>query len=266
MADDSRIDDLRRRVRKDPASLAFAQLAEELRRAHRFLEAAAVCRAGLEIHPGYLSARVTLGRCLIDLNRLDDAERELEKVRDVAPENLVAVRALAEIQERRRVSGKQTSDVRLKPDATYEGAMPEVRLKPDATYEGVMPDVRLKPDATYERVMPDVRLKPDATYEGGMPGVRLKPDATYERVMPDVRLKPDATYEGVMTGVRLKPDTTYEAAMPAVRLKRDVTYAGERDATYDGASERPDGATTRTLAALEGLLAAIHVTRAHRSA
>ena len=36
MADDSRIEELRRRVRKDPASIAFAQLAEELRRARRF--------------------------------------------------------------------------------------------------------------------------------------------------------------------------------------------------------------------------------------
>ena len=73
MADESRIEELRRRVRKDPASLAFAQLAEELRRVHRFLEAVAVCRAGLEIYPGYLSARVTLGRCFIELNRLGTA-------------------------------------------------------------------------------------------------------------------------------------------------------------------------------------------------
>ena len=35
MADSQRIDDLRRRVPKDPASIAFAQLAEELRRAGR---------------------------------------------------------------------------------------------------------------------------------------------------------------------------------------------------------------------------------------
>ena len=35
MAENSRIDDLRRRVQKDPASIAFAQLAEECRRAGR---------------------------------------------------------------------------------------------------------------------------------------------------------------------------------------------------------------------------------------
>ena len=64
MPEHPRIEDLRRRVQKDPASIAFAQLAEEYRRAGQYQEAVEVCRAGLAIHPGYLSARVTLGRAL----------------------------------------------------------------------------------------------------------------------------------------------------------------------------------------------------------
>ena len=78
MADDSRIDDLRRRVQKDPASIAFAQLAEEHRRAGQCEDAVQVCRAGLAIHPGYLSARVTLGRALLELGQLESAQHELE--------------------------------------------------------------------------------------------------------------------------------------------------------------------------------------------
>lgn len=101
MADSQRIDDLRRRVQKDPASIAFAQLAEECRRAGRFDEAVDVCRAGLDLHPGYLSARVTLGRALVELNALDDAQTELELVLRSAPENLAAIRGLAEIHHRR---------------------------------------------------------------------------------------------------------------------------------------------------------------------
>ena len=73
MADHQRIEDLRRRVQKDPASIAFAQLAEECRRAGRYEEAVEVCRAGLAVHPGYLSARVTLGRALIELDQPDEA-------------------------------------------------------------------------------------------------------------------------------------------------------------------------------------------------
>ena len=101
MADSQRIDDLRRRVQKDPASIAFAQLAEECRRAGRFEESVEVCRAGLDIHPGYLSARVTLGRALVELDALDDAQTELELVLKSAPENLAAIRGLAEIHHRR---------------------------------------------------------------------------------------------------------------------------------------------------------------------
>ncbi len=101
MADNQRIEDLRRRVQKDPASIAFAQLAEECRRAGRYEEAVEVCRTGLAIHPGYLSARVTLGRALIELNQTDEALQELATVLKSAPENLAAIRGTAEIHHRR---------------------------------------------------------------------------------------------------------------------------------------------------------------------
>src|SRR3989454_1868324 len=101
MADNQRIDDLRRRIQKDPASIAFAQLAEELRRAGQFEESVETCRAGLAIHPGYLSARVTLGRALLELNQLEEAQGELEYVLKNAPENLAAIRGLGEIHHRR---------------------------------------------------------------------------------------------------------------------------------------------------------------------
>jgi len=90
-------------VQKDPASIAFAQLAEEHRRLGEFEKAIRVCRAGLRQHPGYLSARVTLGRALIDTGHLDDARRELEQVLTAAPDNLAAAQALAEIRQRRSV-------------------------------------------------------------------------------------------------------------------------------------------------------------------
>jgi tetratricopeptide (TPR) repeat protein len=97
----SRLDDLRRRVEKDPASIAFAQLAEEYRRAGELQQAVEICQAGLAVHPGYLSARVTLGRALIELNQLEDAEVEIGRVLKSAPDNLAAIRGLAEIHHRR---------------------------------------------------------------------------------------------------------------------------------------------------------------------
>ena len=101
MSENPRIDELRRRVEKDPTSIAFAQLAEEYRRSGDFQQAVKVCRDGLERHPGYLSAQVTLGRALMELGEYDEAGRELEAVLQVAPDNLAAIRALAEIHQRR---------------------------------------------------------------------------------------------------------------------------------------------------------------------
>lgn len=102
MAPDSpRVLELRRRVQADPASIAFAQLAEECRRAGNAAEAVDISRAGLAHHPGYLSARVTLGRALLEVGRLDEAAVELTTVVRAAPTNLPAIRGLAEIHQQR---------------------------------------------------------------------------------------------------------------------------------------------------------------------
>ena len=81
--------------------MSFAQLAEELRREGANEEAVDICRAGLAHHPDYLTARVTLGRALIELDRLGEAFTELTTVLDGAPGNLPAIRALAEVYQRR---------------------------------------------------------------------------------------------------------------------------------------------------------------------
>jgi tetratricopeptide (TPR) repeat protein len=99
--DSPRILELQRRVLSDPSSIAFAQLGEELRRVGANEEAISVCRTGLQRHPGYLSARVTLGRALVELDRLDEAHTELSVVVSSAPDNLAAIRGLAEIHQRR---------------------------------------------------------------------------------------------------------------------------------------------------------------------
>jgi tetratricopeptide (TPR) repeat protein len=96
--DGSRLEELRRRVQQDPASIAFAPLAEELRRSGEHYEAVRVCLAGLEYHPAFLSARVTLGRALAALDQYQEARTEFEYVLRVAPDNLLASRSLAELE------------------------------------------------------------------------------------------------------------------------------------------------------------------------
>jgi len=99
MSENPRIDELRRRVDKDPSSIAFAQLAEEYRRIGEYVQAVKICREGLMRHPGYVSAQVTLGRALVELKSFDEARTELEGVLKVAPDNLAAIRSLAGIHQ-----------------------------------------------------------------------------------------------------------------------------------------------------------------------
>ena len=99
MASNPRIDDLRRRLDKDPGSRVFAQLAEELRKDGDLEEAIRVSREGLHKHPAYPSARMTLGRALLDTGDLTAARTEFEMVLKGAPDNILASRFLGECLE-----------------------------------------------------------------------------------------------------------------------------------------------------------------------
>jgi len=121
--DNPRLESLRRRVQQDPSSIAFAQLAEEWRRAGQLKEAVDTARAGLGIHPAYHSARVTLGRALLELNQFEDAQRELEQVLKSAPENLAAIKGLAEAHHRLGALAKAL--------AQYRAALAIARHDPD---------------------------------------------------------------------------------------------------------------------------------------
>jgi tetratricopeptide (TPR) repeat protein len=99
LASNPRIDDLRRRLEADPGSRLFAQLAEELRKAGEADEAVEVARRGLQKHPTYTSARMTLGRGLLDMGDAPAARREFETVLKGAPDNILASRFLAQALE-----------------------------------------------------------------------------------------------------------------------------------------------------------------------
>jgi tetratricopeptide (TPR) repeat protein len=124
------LDELRRRVDKDPASIAFAALAEELRKAGEHDEAVRVCQAGLEHHPAYLSARVTLGRALLQLERYSEARAELEFVLEAAPDNLLAQKGMNELAalEGHAPPEPPPLPVALEPPAPPEPPAPQTPL------------------------------------------------------------------------------------------------------------------------------------------
>lgn len=90
------------RSRQVPAedTPAFGGIAERFRRAGDLDRAITLCREGLRKFPTLLSARVTLGWALLDKGEYDEARGELEQVLRRAPDNLAAIRGLAELHDR----------------------------------------------------------------------------------------------------------------------------------------------------------------------
>lgn len=95
----SRIEELEKRLAADPTSRVFVQLAEEYRKQGLLEEAIDVCRRGLENHPQYPSARVALGRALLEAGSYDDASEEFEAVLAQVPDNILANKFLGETYE-----------------------------------------------------------------------------------------------------------------------------------------------------------------------
>lgn len=95
-ATNPKIEELRFRLKTDPRSRLFYQLAEELRRAGHVGEAEQVLRSGLSVYPTYLAAWVSLGRVLRERKNDAGAVDALSKAMQLDPGNVVAARLLAD--------------------------------------------------------------------------------------------------------------------------------------------------------------------------
>ena len=98
--------DLEKQYSKDPKSRKFFPLAEEYAKIGQLEKAAEILRKGLIIHPTYISARVTLGRIMIQLGKSENARRELEKVIDLVPDNIMAHSLLGKVYEEKDLPEK----------------------------------------------------------------------------------------------------------------------------------------------------------------
>jgi tetratricopeptide (TPR) repeat protein len=274
MPDNQRIEDLRRRVQKDPASIAFAQLAEELRRAGRHGDAVDACNAGLAIHPGYLSARVTLGRALIELNHLDEAQAQLELVLRGAPENLAAIRGLAEIHHRR---GELRDALKQ-----YRAALALARNDPDLqrTVDELSREVEpQKPAAssdglTFEQAQQEFlkHAPPPPAPAVRAPAVQAAPPPQGPPIVPApaaLAAPPQAPPTEAAPAAQVAPLTAPPVApaplaapevAPPPELSEPVVVSSPAAATDDVARERAG----RTIAALDQWLDAIHAARTER--
>jgi tetratricopeptide (TPR) repeat protein len=116
---------LKEKIEKDPNSKLFVPLSEEYKKEGMLDEAINVLLSGIEKQPGYMSARVALGKIYLEKEMPKEAQGEFEQVIKAIPDNLYAHKKLAEIY---RSMGHTEQAVRsyktvLKLNAMDEDAM-----------------------------------------------------------------------------------------------------------------------------------------------
>jgi tetratricopeptide (TPR) repeat protein len=91
------IEKLKEKLEKDPNSKLFVPLSEEYKKEGKLDEAINVLLSGIEKQPGYMSARVALGKIYLEKEMPKEAQAEFEQVIKAIPDNLYAHKKLADI-------------------------------------------------------------------------------------------------------------------------------------------------------------------------
>jgi tetratricopeptide (TPR) repeat protein len=100
MAQSREIEKLQRRWQENPLGLTFAPLAEAYRKEGLCDDALELLEIGLGQHPNYVPAHIVRGRCYLDAGADAAAEASFLRVVELDPENVIALKGLAEIAER----------------------------------------------------------------------------------------------------------------------------------------------------------------------
>src|ERR1043166_3172090 len=96
MATSPRIDELRKKFDENPRRY-FAPLANEYRKVGDFDQAIFICQEYLPQQPGHMSGHIVFGQALFEAKRLPEAKTVFETALTLDPENLIALRHLADI-------------------------------------------------------------------------------------------------------------------------------------------------------------------------
>jgi len=235
--DSPRILELQRRVAADPSSIAFAQLGEELRRVGANEEAIGVCRTGLERHPGYLSARVTLGRALVELDRLEEAHAELSIVVSNASDNLAAIRGLAEIHQRRGEMGealvyyrRALELARHDPDLEETVERMEKQVAPPAPPE---PEVSVEALFDFDRLVEQLGAETPPSINA-LDVLAASIDGTRPVAIPQAPPLPQDPFGQLEQGLRQRgAQSPSDAVLQAVAADADAEVLGELEGWLD---------------------------------
>ncbi len=191
-ASSPKIEELRFRLKTDPKSRLFYQLAEELRRAGGAAESEQVLRSGLSIYPTYLAAWVSLGRVLRELKNEDGAVEALSTALQLDPGNVVAARLLADahlalgdkleaIKKYKLVHALMPGDEELK--ATIEALARELhppQLAPEPVLQAE-PAIHESDVAAGEAGLPVAEA---SFFEGPLAGELQPEESPFDKTMP----------------------------------------------------------------------------------
>jgi hypothetical protein len=149
----SEIEKLERRYAENPQGLTFAPLAEVHRKNGKVQRALDLLGPGLALHPDYIPASIVLGRCHLDLGDVHAAERAFLHVLALDGENVIALKALADISERllkfedaERWLQTLLSLDRSNDDAREQLQRVEVARRQAEVASSAKPEARLEPE------------------------------------------------------------------------------------------------------------------------
>ncbi len=156
------LDKLQRRWQENPLGLTFAPLAEAYRKEGMAADALELLAIGLAQHPNYVPAHIVRGRCFLDGRDDPSAERAFLRVAELDPENVIALKALADIEER---SGRVVeATVRLERLLEIDRANDEAREQYDrlrATTPGLGRDPPPEPEPVATFAEPTAEPEPE---------------------------------------------------------------------------------------------------------
>lgn len=190
----------------------FAPLADAYRKAGDIDMALEVVRAGLVKRPNNLSAHIVLGRCLLDQKNDTEAAHAFEHVLELDAENIIAIRVLGEVAERKG-----------DPEGAYKWVTRLLEVDPNnedaqETLKRLEPAARAMPVAAPEAVAGPAAAPEPAAAAGAAPSgfepTSFASAPTAER--PAVKLPSAGPDSGVIALEPAEPAMPDLAAMSAV--------------------------------------------------
>jgi hypothetical protein len=188
------IEKLERRYAENPQGLTFAPLAEVHRKTGDVGRALELLRAGLELHPNYIPASIVLGRCHWDAGDLPAAESAFAHVLRLDDENVIALKSLADINERLERFGEAQRWLNrlLSVDRSNDEARQQLARLETAKQQAdrkLTPPSSAVPESSAPRPTVPEPAEPEASAPGEMPPeiAALEPEP-----VPETNPKPPA--------------------------------------------------------------------------